>query len=293
MTGGVGDEKLSARQIKSLTPWLTLNEVEEFLTFCGDAPKVREAAETVSTFLLAGQPEFTRVANEYIVEFQRQPERFAAMRVRMPNAILLHGPAGTGKTYALKKLSDHLGWCTMEASLGTVGSAFLHHTSQKMRALFHDAAAKRPTLLILNEVDALTSERTAISADFRIEETNELLALIENASSQGVLVAGTTNRIEAIDPAFLRKGRFDIQIKMLYPERAQVLEILTALLNERPHVAGLNLERAVDELKGRPPSDIDWLVNEAARLAARSGKEAIDDICLFNAFGRLDKRVNR
>lgn len=99
-----------------------------------------------------------------------------------------------------------------------------------------------------------------------------------------VASAQMSNRPEAIDGAFLRKGRFDLQIEIKYPGETQAGELLSALLSDRPHVPGL-----VRQLIGRPASDIDWTVNEAARLAVRAGKDAIDDICLFNALGRLKK----
>lgn len=294
MTGGIADQRLSPRQIKSRALWLTLEEIEAFLVLSGGhAPeRARKTGSEVRPdlpFHLAGQPEFSKLINEYVVEHQRNPERYNAMGVRLPNGILLHGPRGSGKTFALRKLASFLSWHVMEVTLGGFGSPYIHQTSSRFRKLFADAEASKPTLIIMNEIDALASGRTERSEDHKVEEINELLGLVEGAAARGILVAGTTNRREAIDSAFLRKGRFDLQIEIKYPDAAQASELLLAMLGERPHVPGLNIEAIARQLAGRPASDIDWVVNDAARMAAKSGKDAIDDICLFNALGRLKK----
>jgi hypothetical protein len=294
MTGGVADRRLSPKQIKARALWLTLEEIEAFLDLCDGhahegAPKRDRGARPDAPFHLVGQPELSRLINEYVVEHQRHPERYEAMGVKMPNGILLYGPRGSGKTFALRKLAAFLSWHVIEVTLGGVGSPYIHQTSSRFRKVFADAEASRPTILIMNEIDALASGRSDRSDDHKIEEVNELLGLVEGAADRGVLVAGTTNRREAIDSAFLRKGRFDLQIEIRYPDEAQAIELLRAMLDERPHVPGLNIDAIARQLAGRPASDIDWVVNEAARIAAKSGKDAIDDICLISALGRLKK----
>jgi hypothetical protein len=294
MTGGVADQRLSPKQIKARALWLTLEEIKAFLDLCdGHAPdggpKRDPRAQLDAAFHLVGQPELSRLVNEYVVDHQRHPERYSAMGVRMPNGILLYGPRGSGKTFALRKLAAFLSWHVIEVTLGGVGSPYIHQTSLRFHKVFADAEANRPTILIMNEIDALASGRSDRSDDHKIEEVNELLGLVERAAERGILVAGTTNRREAIDSAFLRKGRFDLQIEIKYPDETQAMELLRALVDERPHVPGLNIEAVARQLAGRPASDIDWTVNEAARLAAKSGKDAIDDICLFNAVARMKR----
>jgi hypothetical protein len=294
MTGGVAEQRLSARQVKARALWLTIDEIEEFLNFAdGHSPEMaRESypeAVPDAPFHLAGQPDFSRLINEYVVDQQRHLERYKAMGVKMPNGILLYGPRGSGKTFALRKLAAFLSWHVIEVTLGAVGSPYIHQTSSRFRKVFSDAETSRPTLLVMNEIDALASGRSDRSDDHKVEEVNELLGLVENAAERGILVAGTTNRREAIDNAFLRKGRFDLQIEIKYPDEQQALELLRALLGDRPHVPGINLEPLARQFAGRPASDIDWAVNEAARVAVKAGKDAIDDICLFSASGRLKK----
>ena len=124
--------------------------------------------------------------------------------------------------------------------------------------------------------------------DHKIEEVTELLRLVETASECGILVIATTNRREALDVAMLRKGRFDHIIEVVYPTTEQVLAVVDALLNNRPHREILNLNQLAAKLAGRPLSDIAWVVNEAARLAARAKKDAIDEIDLFSALKILN-----
>ena len=153
--------------------------------------------------------------------------------------------------------------------------------------MFHQAANKAPSIVIIDEVDALAGARGIGSQDYKIEEVSELLKLVEAAAGRGITLVATTNRKETIDPAFLRKGRFDHAFEVDYPSAEEALAVLKSLVSERPHVPGLGLEPAAERLACRPISDAAWVVNEAARLAVKSSKDAIDDICLFGAISRL------
>jgi hypothetical protein len=317
MTGGVIDEELSANQVRSFNRWLTIGEIDAFLNLTAppvsagkwpasppeqktgalpdganrreDAPARDGGARPGKPFYLAGQPAFTAMANDYIVDLVSNPQGYEAMGVRMPNGILLHGPTGSGKTFAARKLAAWIGWTVMEIGLGQVGSSYIHQTANRFRRLFDAAEAKGPTLIIMDEIDALMGSRSADSHDHKIEEVNELLRLVEGASERGILVVGTTNRPEALDVAFLRKGRFDVQIEIAYPSPEQIAELMSSMLEQRPHVPGINVGPLAAKMVGRPVSDIEWLINEAARLAVKAEKDAIDDMCLFKAVGSLAK----
>jgi cell division protease FtsH len=111
--------------------------------------------------------------------------------------------------------------------------------------------------------------------------------LIEGAAEKNILLIGTTNRIDAVDTAMLRRGRFDLQIEVNYPGEDEIMTVLKNLLDERPTAPGLNLDVIAARLSGRPMSDISWFVNEAARRAVRGGKDRIDDISLMGALKTL------
>lgn len=133
----------------------------------------------------------------------------------------------------------------------------------------------------------MAATRDLGSHDHKVEEVAELLKLVEAAAANGITVVATTNRKEAIDRAFLRKGRFDHVVEVSYPGDEEVVALLETLVPERPHVPGLGLRTAAQRLAGKPLSDIAWVVNEAARLAVKSSKDAIDDICLFGAISNI------
>lgn len=139
----------------------------------------------------------------------------------------------------------------------------------------------------MEEIDALVGARGSGSHDYKVEEISELMRQVEKAGERGILVIATTNRIEAIDRAMLRKGRFDHKIEVGLPNKEEILDALEGLLADRPTVKGLNLEGFVESLAGRNMADVAWAVDEAARLAVKTGKSAIDDICLFEALKRL------
>ena len=291
LTGGVEDTRLSPRQIRGFNPWLTEGEILVFLDgfgFTFEPPVARKDAKTQKgQFSLPGRPELEVFFQEYVIDQHRLKDRYAAMGVQPPNGILLYGPPGSGKTFAVKMLANYVGWPVFELAIGEIGSPFIHQTSVRLKALFRQAAERAPSIVIIDEVDALANARGIGSQDYKVEEVSELLKLVEAAAANGITLVATTNRKYAIDPAFLRKGRFDHAFEVDYPSAEEVFAALESLVSERPHVPGLRLATAAERLADRPMSDTAWVVNEAARLAVKSSKDAIDDICLFGAISKL------
>lgn len=291
ITGGVEDTRLSPRQIRGFNPWLTEREILAFMEGFGvvvESAKERGEANTQEgQFNLPGRPELEAFFREYVIDQHRLRDRYAAMGVQPPNGILLCGPPGSGKTFAVSMLAAYLGWPVFELGMREIGSPFIHQTSVRLNALFRKAAEKAPSIVVIDELDALAAPRETGTQDHKVEEVSELLKLVEAAAAHGITVVATTNRKEAIDGAFLRKGRFDHVFEVGYPSNEEVMAVLATLVSERPHVPGLGLTTAAQRLAGRPMSDVAWAVNEAARLAVKSSKEAIDDICLFGAVSKL------
>jgi ATP-dependent Zn protease len=174
-----------------------------------------------------------------------------------------------------------------EVDLGSVGSPFVHQTTVALRQRFDAAKRNAPALVVLEEIDAIASSRGPMTHDHKVEEINEVLRLVESAAKNNILVIATTNRREALDPALLRKGRFDHAIEVGYPTAEEVFAALTAMLKDKPHHHIHNFDQIASRLAGRPMSDSAWVINEAARLAARAKKDAIDEIDLFSALKRL------
>ena len=146
LTGGVEDIRLSARQIRGFNPWLTESEIVAFLEGFGvtaeTADQRKEAVGPKNPFSLPGRPELQAFFQEYVIDQHRLKDRYAAMGVRSPNGILLYGPPGSGKTFAVRILADYLGWPVFELGVGTIGSPFIHQTTVRLKNLFRQAAEK-------------------------------------------------------------------------------------------------------------------------------------------------------
>lgn len=291
LTGGVQDSRLSVEEIHKLNRWISVDEATEFLERFGRPHERKNCVEPrdvpPEVFSLPGRPELESFFREHIIDHHEQRAAYAAMGVRPPGGILLYGPPGSGKSHAAKSLAKYLGWPVFELSLGAVGSSYVHQTAVQLKTVFKKAANAAPALIIIDEFDALASRRESGSHDHKIEEVAELLVLLEGAAEKGIAVVATTNRRDGIDPAFLRKGRFDSEFLVDYPNKEEALAALTSLFSARPCIEGLRIGPVAERLTGRPFSDLAWVVNEAARLAVKSRKTAIDDICVQRAVSLL------
>jgi cell division protease FtsH len=293
LAAGSQNASLNTRSIQAINSWLTSEEITSFLSALGlDCEPSTSLAKPFNpaSFILPGRPQLERFFREYVLEPATDRERYLLLGVKAPNGVLLFGPPGSGKSYAVRKLKAALNWPTFDIDLGTLGSPFIHQTSVGFRKVFDEAKRNAPALVVLEELDALAISRGPMTHDHKLEEVSELLRLIESASDNGILVIATTNRRDALDAAILRKGRFDHAIEVGYPTKDEVFSAAEALLSERPHREIPNLSQLATKLAGRPMSDAAWVVNEAARLAARAKKNAIDEIDLFSALKRLDAK---
>jgi cell division protease FtsH len=186
----------------------------------------------------------------------------------------------------IKVMVPEYGRPVFRLDLGEVGSPFIHQTAVSMRKAFEQAKRSAPSLLVLEEIDAVASARGPMSQDHKVEELTEILRMIESAAKNGVLVLATTNRRDALDPAILRKGRFDHSVHVDYPTKEEVELALKGMLKDRPHTLS-DLSVPSEALAGRPMSDVAWVVNEAARLTARAKGDRIEEAGLQQALRRL------
>lgn len=289
MTGGLSDLSLSPKDIARINRWITEPEVRMFFAALGlDTVASRRPPGSVKEpFSLKGRPGLEAFFREYVIDYFDRRDAYAAMKVRPPNGILLYGPPGTGKTFAVRKLADYLGWSVSAVDMGTVGSPYIHQTTILVKRAFETSASQAPSILIMEEIDALVGARGPGSHDHKVEELSELLRQIETAGERGILVVATTNRPDTIDPAMLRRGRFDHKIEVGMPTEEEILEALGGMLSDRPTAPGLKLEALARALVGRSMADVGWTVDDAARIAVKTGKSVIDEISLFQALKRL------
>lgn len=242
-------------------------------------------------FELPGRPELEAFINEHIVDVLRHRERYQALGIGFPSAVVLHGPPGSGKTYAVERLVEYLGWPSYHIDASSVASPFIHETSRKVAEVFDKAQGSAPALLVIDEMEAFLADREMGTGHHRVEEVAEFLRRIPEATKNDVLIIGMTNRIEMIDSAVLRRGRFDHIISVGYASRAEVHALLDKLLARVPTEGTIDTSGLASALADRPLSDVAFVVREGARLAARAGKSRLDQESLSAALRAAPARA--
>ena len=228
-------------------------------------------------FELVGRPALTTFFNDHVIDIVENLERYERLGIHFPAPVVLYGPPGTGKTYAVQQLADYLGWPVYEIDASSVASPYIHETSKKVAEVFVAAKQHAPSVLVIDEMESFIADRGLDTGGglHHVEEVAEFLRRIPEASDRHVLVIGMTNKIEMIDPAALRRGRFDHILKVDVASKEEIQALLEKLLKNLPTEADLDLGQIASRLQGRPLSDVAFTVREAGRLAVRSGRDRI------------------
>ena len=284
LTGGVQVSVRSARRIVGLTGWMKGDVLGDVIRRAGLSDEgeshpdgTKELAEGKREFRLTGRPSLEEFLREHVIDIVENEARYKALGISFPSAIVLHGPPGCGKTFAVERLVEHLGWPSYSIEASSVASPYIHETSRKIAEVFEKAIENAPSVLVIDEMEAFLADRQAVGASghHRVEEVAEFLRRIPEATSNRVLVVAMTNMIEMIDPAILRRGRFDHVVEVGMPSQAEVEALMAALLAKLPCEGDFDLPSVAKRLAGRPLSDVSFVAREAARLAARDGKSAV------------------
>lgn len=303
LSGGVPVSVSAFRRLRSLVGWMGEPHLREVVQRAGfsvpittgrssqnlkkssgqPASESNPAEPCPPKFTLAGRPSLESFLIEHVIEIIEHQERYKALGIEFPSAIILHGPPGCGKTFAIERLVEYLGWPNFQIEASSVASPYIHETSKKVAEVFEQAMKNAPSVLVIDEMEAFLADRQmgAGSSHHRVEEVAEFLRRIPEAIKNQVLIVAMTNRIEMIDPAILRRGRFDHVVKVDMASEQEVLSLLGKLVGELPQEPGVDLSPLAKKLSGRPLSDVSFVVREAARLAARSGKDRIDQDSLL------------
>lgn len=298
ITGGINVSILSSRRMRSLAPWLKAQQLNQLALalnlaeFAGEEPEApapnnagsptrvadSESAkeQLLSDFRLPGRPLLEAFFNEHVIDLIRNEERYKALGITFPGAVLLHGPPGCGKTFAVEKLVEHLDWPFFSIDSGSIGSPFIHETGKKIAEAFSQAANVAPAVVVIDEIDAYLATRDNVAGgQYRVEEVAEFLRSIPKAAEDSVLVIGMTNRLESLDPAIVRRGRFDHILEVGMPSEVEVHSLLTAKLADIPIEGDIDTAAMAKALAGRPLSDVGFIIREACRLAAKSGASQV------------------
>lgn len=295
LTGGVTISVNSFRRLSSLMSWMGPDNIKEVVDRSGikldaDIEDIRSkdsesnvTSQNTELFKLPGRSDLEGFLNEHVVDIIINQERYKTLGITFPSSIILHGPPGCGKTFAIERLVEHLGWPSFSIEASSVASPYIHETSKKVAEVFEQAIANAPAILIIDEMEAFLADRKAEGAQHRVEEVAEFLRRIPEANENEVLVVAMTNHIEMIDQAIQRRGRFDHVVEVGMASEEEITALLKKLLSELPVKDNVDVEILATALTGRPLSDVTFVVREGARLAARSSEDKIGQENLISA----------
>src|SRR3954449_2092634 len=231
-----------------------------------------------------------------IVDFLRDPARFEALGARVPKGILFHGPPGTGKTLAAKAVASESGARFYAQSASAFVEMFAGLGAARIRKLFEEARANAPSIVFIDELDAVGVARTGHSFNRENDQTlNQLLVELDGFESrEQVVVMAASNRLQDLDPALLRPGRFDRQVLIGPPDVAGREEILSVHTRGKPLAADVDLKLVARQTAGLTGAELENISNEAAIFAGREKQQFIHhehfDAAMERVVAGLQKR---
>jgi cell division protease FtsH len=260
-------------------------------SFIKSPAKRYERSNVRVTFNDVADMEHAKQELQEIVEFLRNPERFQRLGGQIPKGVLLVGPPGTGKTLLARAVAGEAGVPFFSISGSEFIQMFVGVGASRVRDLFKTAKENAPSIIFIDEIDAVGRARgTGLGGghDEREQTLNQILSEMDGfAPNESVIVIAATNRPDVLDPALLRPGRFDRHITVDRPTQKGRLEILQVHTRTVPLADDVDLEALARATAGLTGADLRNLVNEAALLATREGKEKVD----WDAFEKARDKI--
>ncbi|MES3518355.1 MAG: CDC48 family AAA ATPase [Natronomonas sp.] len=207
----------------------------------------------------------------------RHPELFQQLGIDPPKGVLLHGPPGTGKTLIAKAVASEIDAFFTDISGPEIMSRYYGESEEQLRSVFEDATENAPAVVFIDEIDSIAPQREETSGDVERRIVAQLLSLLDGLEERGeVVVIGATNRIDAIDPALRRGGRFDREIEVGVPDKDGREEIFEVHTRGMPLTEEIDLEQYAADTHGFVGADIEQLAKEAAMTALRRVRPDLD-----------------
>ena len=224
---------------------------------------------------VGGMDELKSTLKEYVIDPLRDPDQRTKFGLGIANGLLLYGPPGCGKTFIAERFGEELGYAFRKVTRSDVASTYKDGTVERIRQLFDRVRKKAPCVLFLDEVDAMVPSREHSLYHGYASEVTEWLTQMNECGKTGVFVLAASNQPERIDPAVRRSGRFDKIVYVGPPDRDARSAIFEIHLNGRPLDPAVDCDELARVATGRVGSDIQFLVDEAAREVLRTGDDKI------------------
>lgn len=222
-----------------------------------------------------------------LVDFLKDPKKYNEAGAKMPKGVILYGPPGTGKTLLAKAIAGEANVPFLSMNGSDFVEMFVGVGAKRVRKLFEDAKKCAPCIVFVDEIDAIGGRRDIASAgnSEQRQTINALLAAMDGfASNEGMLMIAATNRIEDLDPALIRPGRFDKQISVPLPDTPdERLEIIDIYKQDKKFAEDVDFKLLAKETIGFSPADIEALLNEAALISVQNNLKFINKKCIDDA----------
>jgi cell division protease FtsH len=252
------------------------------------AAKTISPKSTVSWDDVAGLDEAKGELVE-VIDFLRDPERFGRLGARVPKGLLLYGPPGTGKTLLAKAIAHEAGAKFFAQSASAFVEMFAGLGAARIRKLFEEARKNAPAIIFIDELDAVGSQRTGHGFSREQDQTlNQLLVELDGFESrEQVVVMGASNRLQDLDAALLRPGRFDRQVLVAAPDLKGRQEILVVHTRGKPLGPDVDLKAVARQTAGLTGAELENIANEAAIFAGRAGQTQLRQVDFDDAMERV------
>ncbi len=243
----------------------------------GAAPGTPGSAPDITYEDIGGLDNELEQVREMIELPMRHPELFKRLGIEPPKGVLLHGPPGTGKTLIAKAVANEIDASFHTVSGPEIMSKYYGESEEQLRDVFEEASEEAPAIIFMDELDSIAPKREEAGGDVERRVVAQLLSLMDGLEERGeVVVIGATNRVDAIDPALRRGGRFDREIEIGVPDRDGRKEILQVHTRNMPLAEDIDLDVYAENTHGFVGADLESLAKESAMHALRRIRPRLD-----------------
>lgn len=219
---------------------------------------------------IAGMKELKAQMQLDVIDALNSPEEYEKYGVTIPNGMLLYGPPGCGKTFFAKHFAEEVGFNFLLATPSTLKSRYVNATQENIAKMFEEAEKNAPTIIFIDEINELLPNRDSDSHEMAKSAVNEMLAQMDRTGEKGIFIIGATNYPDMIDPAMLRAGRLDKKFYLSPPDFEARKAMFEMYLKNRPLDFGMDYDQLSKLTENYVSADIEFLVNEASRLALKT-----------------------